>query len=268
MNYRLIACDLDGTLRAEQNATFTPRVRDAVQRAMARGAHVVMATGRMFPTAEVFAHDLGLADPVVCEHGATIRDLQTDEILWERRVPRDLLREVAALAGCEWTLTACLDGELYTPCITENALRFAGKYAREHLHELPDLADHLPREPQKLLLINDVETTDRLFAECVARFGERLQVVRSFDKYVELTHRAASKGNAVKWLAERWGIARVEVIAIGDQDNDRSMIEWAGLGVAMGNAVESVKQIADYIAPSAAEDGAAAVVEKFVIRNS
>ncbi|MBI3913183.1 MAG: HAD-IIB family hydrolase, partial [Chloroflexi bacterium] len=95
--------------------------------------------------------------------------------------------------------------------------------------------------------------------------GTRLQVVRSFERYVELTHGDSSKGNAVKWLSAQWNIPREEIIAIGDQDNDRSMLEYAGLGVAMGNAIERLKSVAQFVAPSAAEDGAAVVIEKFIL---
>jgi Cof subfamily protein (haloacid dehalogenase superfamily) len=137
----------------------------------------------------------------------------------------------------------------------------------KNVHRVQSLAEFLTRGPQKLVFVNDISVTERLFVELVARFGNRLQVVRSFDRYVEITNREASKGKAVEWLAQRWGIARDEVIALGDQDNDRSMIEWAGLGVAMGNAVEGVKAMADYIAPTASDDGVAEVIEKFVLEN-
>ncbi|MDE3089739.1 MAG: HAD family phosphatase [Chloroflexota bacterium] len=262
MAYRLIAADLDGTLRAEQQP-FTPRVRMAVQRAQARGVRIVMATGRMFRTAEPYARDLGLIDPIICDHGATIRDLLTGELLFEQNVPREFVPRLAARKPEHGTLVVCQAEEFYVSELTEDAIRFVGLY-REHLHAVPELTA-LPGEPQKIVFIHPPAITDRLFVELARLFGRELQVVQSFERYVEVTHRAVSKGNAVEWLARRWEIAPASVIAMGDQDNDRSMIEWAGLGVAMGNAVESVKAIADFIAPSAADDGVADVIEKFVL---
>ena len=94
-----------------------------------------------------------------------------------------------------------------------------------------------------------------------------MQVVRASTRRVELTHIETSKGIAAACLASRWGIPREQVIGIGDQDNDRSLITWAGLGVAMGNAVEDVKAIAQFVAPSADEDGVAAVIEKFIVNS-
>ncbi len=224
-----------------------------------------MATGRTYRTARPFALDLGLSDPIVCDHGATIRDPIDDETLLQLRMPLELARQVIANAAPGLTLIACLDEEFYVSRLTENARSFVGTYAHEHLHEVGNLARYLQRGPQKLVFINDPAVSSRLLVELTARFGAVLQVVQSFPRYVELTHREVSKGTAVEWLAKRWNIPRGQVIAIGDQGNDCSMIEWAGLGVAMGNAVAMVKAIADYVAPSAEEDGVAKVIDRFIL---
>ena len=262
MAYRLIAADLDGTLRAEQQP-YTPRVRSAVRQAQENGVRIVMATGRMFRTAAPFARELVLSSPIICDHGATIRDWQTGEVLFQQLVPLDLARQVIGWAPADVTVLACLNEEFYAPRASEDATRFVGSY-HDHFHVVPDLAQSLWGEPQKIVFVNSEPATLRLLAELTHQFGDHLQVVQSFPRYVELTHCAVSKGNAVAWLAGRWGIPREGVIAIGDQGNDISMIQWAGLGVAMGNAVASVQAIADFIAPSAVEDGVAAVIEKFV----
>ncbi len=260
--YRMIVADLDGTLKSESKATFTPRVRQAVERAQARGVRVVLATGRMFQTAEPYVRDLQLVDPVVCDHGASIWETLTSQILFDRRVPLDLVRAVAGFADGTLTLTACADGELYTNRIEPDAPD--DSYTRAHLHLVPDF-DSLTIEPQKLLFLNDETTTDQIFPKIQARFSNSMQVVRASTRRVELTHRETSKGAAAAWLAMRWNIPREQVIAIGDQDNDRSMIEWAGLGIAMGNAIDSVKALAGFVAPSADEDGAAVAIERFVL---
>lgn len=262
MAFKLVVADLDGTLRANQHA-FTPRLREAVRRAQERGVRVVIATGRMYRTAVPFARDLGLGT-IICDHGATIRDVPSGEILLQKTVPLDLAREVIARASDDLGVVACIAEEFYTPRVSPSIETFVDSY-RDYLHIVPNLADALPGEPQKIIFINDESVTDSLFVELKIHFGDVLQVVQSWHTYVELTHRDASKGNAAAWLAARWNIAREESIALGDQDNDRSMIEWAGVGVAMGNAVARVKAVADFVAPSVEEDGAAIVIEKFVL---
>ncbi len=263
MTYKLIAADLDGTLRAEEQS-FTPRLRDAVRRAQERGVRVVIATGRVYRTAAPFARDLGLDGAIICNHGATIRDIRADKILLEHRVPLARARELIARASDDLTTLVCIDEEFYTPRLTAHAVEYIGSY-RDHLNVVPDLARSLPGAPQKILFICDESIAASLRIELKIRFGDALQIVQSWGTYVEVTHRDASKGNAVAWLANRWSIARDEVIALGDQGNDISMIEWAGLGVAMGNAIDRVQALADYVAPRAEEDGAAAVIEKFVL---
>lgn len=263
MPYKLIAADLDGTLRTDRHP-FSPRLRDAVRRAQARDVRVVIATGRMYRTAAPFARELGLTSAMICDHGATIRDASSGEMLVQKTVPLDLAREVIECASDDLAVLVCVQEEFFTPRLSAAAQNFVGSY-REYLHVVPDLAQSLHGEPQKILFVNDESVTDSLFVELKIRFGTELQVVQSDPTYVELTHRDVSKGNAVAWLAQRWNIAREQVIALGDHDNDRSMIEWAGLGVAMGNAIERVKASADFIAPSVDEDGAAFVIEKFVL---
>jgi Cof subfamily protein (haloacid dehalogenase superfamily) len=263
MDYRLIAADLDGTLHAEEQP-FTPRVRAAVGMAQERGVRVVMATGRVSRTALSFARDLGLTSPVICNHGATIHEGQTSALLFQQTVPLELAREVIAWTPPDITVLVCAQEEFYVVRASEDAIAFVGRY-HNHMHIVPDLAQSLQLEPQKIIFVNDEQVSTRLLGSLREQFGHRLHVVQSFSRYIEITHRDVSKASAVAWLAKRWGILREEVIAIGDQGNDISMIEWAGLGVAMGNGVESVKAIADYIAPSAEEDGVAHVIERFVL---
>ncbi len=219
----------------------------------------------MYRTAQPFALDLGLHGPIICDHGATIRDPSTGETLMQLRMPLDLAREVIETAAPDLTVIACLDEEFYVSRLTEHATAFVGGYADDHLRQVGDLSRFLERGPQKLVFVNEPQVTSRLLVDLTARFGAVLQVVQSFPRYVELTHRDVSKAKAVEWLATRWGIPRKQVIAIGDQGNDCSMIEWAGLGVAMGNAIEDVKAVADYVAPSAEEDGVAAVIDRFIL---
>lgn len=262
--YRLVAADLDGTLRPEREP-ITPRVLHAIQCAQDKGVRVVMATGRMFMTAAPFARQLGLRSPIVCDQGATIHDLDSGEILFQENLPLTLARQILSWASADLTVVVCTDGTFLAPRRTEYLERFVGDHVA-HLRIIPTLAQSLERAPEKIVFVNDIPTTSRLLVELSEAFGSQAQVVQSYIHYVEITHPSVSKGKAIEWLANRWGISREQVLAMGDQDNDRSMIEWAGLGIAMGNAIASLKAVADHVAPSAADDGAADVIERFVLK--
>ena len=121
--------------------------------------------------------------------------------------------------------------------------------------------------PIKALMIVEPGEGAPLAAELHAIFQGRLTVLRSHELFTEVTSPNASKGNALAFLAERYGIPQAATIAVGDSDNDISMIRWAGLGVAIGNAAPEVIAAADCVAPSVFDDGLAAVIEEFVLRN-
>ncbi|MBM3131110.1 MAG: HAD family phosphatase, partial [Chloroflexi bacterium] len=137
MTYKLIAADLDGTLRSD-GQSFTPRLRGAVRRAQERGARVVIATGRMYRTAVPFARELGLTSAIICDHGATIRDARSGEILFQKTVPRDLAREVIEGASDDLAILVCIAEEFYAPRLTANIEKFVNVY-RGYLHIVPDL---------------------------------------------------------------------------------------------------------------------------------
>jgi hydroxymethylpyrimidine pyrophosphatase-like HAD family hydrolase len=115
------------------------------------------------------------------------------------------------------------------------------------------------------IIIAEPEVCDRLHPAWKAHFDGRLQIVRSHRLFVEGNPLDVSKGRALAFVAGCLGVPREATIAVGDNDNDRTMIEWAGLGVAMGNAPAELQAVADYVAPPVDEDGAAEVLERFVL---
>jgi len=131
-----------------------------------------------------------------------------------------------------------------------------------------DLLRAVDRRPTKIIIIGEGSDNDRLMPELRKRFGDRLQIIRSHRYFVEAIPLDVSKGRALAWLAERLGIEQKETLAIGDSGNDTAMVAWAGLGVAMGNALPEVKAVADWIAPTLEEDGAAVAIERFVLDGS
>lgn len=262
--YRMIVADLDGTLRSERKPA-SPRVVRAVNLAQAAGVRVVVATGRMFLTARPLAEQLGLKDAVICDQGAKARDLESGRNLFEWRLPELLLFELIEYAQQNnYRFVVCADEEFFAPVITAETLAFVGGF-QDHLHAPVDWGDVVMRGVSKLTFVNEPETIARILHELRPRYGDRLQVVQSHTRYIEVTHPKGSKGNAAAFLAARWGIGREQVMAIGDQENDLSMIEWAGLGVAMGNAIPELKRAARYVAPAVEQDGAAQAIEKWVL---
>lgn len=117
----------------------------------------------------------------------------------------------------------------------------------------------------KAMFIEEAPELEVGIAKIPESFREKYHLVRSTPFYLEILNRDASKGNAVKELSEKLGIKQSEVICIGDQENDVTMLEFAGLGIAMGNAPERIKQLADYTTASNNDSGVAKAIQKFVL---
>jgi Cof subfamily protein (haloacid dehalogenase superfamily) len=271
--YRLLAFDYDGTA-AVDGGFPSERVCQAVAAARAKGVIAVLATGRPYGSAARYAAALGLDAPVICFQGAMVRELVgAKRVLYVEPAPADAMCEVLAMADeRKLELNVYDEDVMYAVQRDRSAefyerwfgmpMRFARSYA-----EICERFAAVGRTPLKGLFIGASETNDAFRDELRERFGGRLDVVRSHDMFVEVLSPEASKGHGLRYLARHFGIPQVETIAVGDSGNDTSMIAWAGLGVAMGNALPEVFVDANEIAPAVTEDGLAYVIEKHILAN-
>jgi len=262
--YKLLAADLDGTLIGE-DFVLSPRVKTAVRRAMERGVRVTLATGREYTATVQYARELGISTPLICYQGGQIYDPISGDMLHTVTMPRDLAEEAIHLAReRQWTLCLYVGEQVFLNNI-KNLPEMFRPLVGVTAHYVPDLATVLDGQLFKFIVIVEEAEGDRVEEELRAHMDGRLHVVRSHRFFVEGNPLQATKGQALARLAGWLGVARSEVMAIGDQGNDTDMVAWAGLGVAMGNAVPQVKAVADYIAPPVDEDGAAVAIERFLL---
>jgi Cof subfamily protein (haloacid dehalogenase superfamily) len=266
MRFQLIASDMDGTLQGE-SGTISQRTRQALQMAMDQGCLVAIATGRGFAPAARLAQELGLNAPLICYQGALIRDHRDGTIVHTATIPLDVAREVIAFSQARRLNVQVYmeEDRAYADQVNSIIARVADM-AGVPVTGVGDLADWLERPPLKFLFfVERQEAAPGLARDLQAQFNSRLQVVRSWHQLVEVTGPEVSKGEALARLAVRLGVPQSATMAIGDQDNDVSMITWAGLGVAMGNASPAAKAAADVIAPPLADDGSAWAIERYVL---
>jgi Cof subfamily protein (haloacid dehalogenase superfamily) len=265
--YRLVALDLDGTVMGHD--LVIPRaVREAIGEAQAAGVQVTLATGRMFGATLPFARLLGIRAPLICYQGALIRDPLTDEVLLATNMPGDEAAEAVRLL---------LERDIFVLAYIDERLHIAERRAElEHYLSLhPDgaeivVSDDLPAEvraaaPTKLLFIAEPPIVTGELIRLQAHFGERLMITRSHQLYGELAAPGIAKGVALERLAAHLGVPREATLAIGDQENDLSMLAWAGLGLAIGNAAPVVREAADAIVPSVHEAGVAWAIRRYVL---
>jgi Cof subfamily protein (haloacid dehalogenase superfamily) len=267
VSYRLLALDIDGTILAN-DLVILPEVTEAIGAAQARGIRVTLATGRMYGSTVPYAQRLGIRDPLICYQGGMIRDPLTGEIYEHTTMAGDLAAEaVELLQAAGIFVIAYVDERM---CVARRGPELE-TYLTWHpegveVVVVPDVAAHVAAHPPtKLLFTAPSEVVEREMLRLAAHFGDRLAVIRSHAIFGELTAPGISKGSALKTLAARLGIPREQVVAIGDHENDLPMIAWAGLGLAMGNAIPAVRAAADAVIPSVEEAGVAWAIEHYLL---
>ena len=262
--YKLIAIDLDGTLLTD-DLTVSPGTIKAIQQAVEMGTVVTIATGRMFSSAKQVAEQLGINVPLITYQGALIMDTDENEVIFERLISSDIAKKIVEISTEQnLHLQVYQDDILYGAVENDKLIDYAAGVKVPYTVE-PDLFKLVETGFTKALIIEKPETIDVLQEELKSLFGNRAHIAKSKPHFLEITHPEANKGLALLHLAETLGIKQSEIIGIGDNHNDRELIETAGLGVAMENAVQEMKDIADYVSLSNNEEGVKHVIEKFVL---
>lgn len=264
MTYRMIAIDIDDTLLTDELAMTEP-TKQALDAAIAAGVIVTLATGRMFASAKEVAKQLALDVPVITYQGALVKNTSDESVLYERYVPLDIAEFVIDYANEHgYFIQSYVDDRLYVSERNERAIAYSTLVNIPFIYD-PQLQSVKHQPTAKLLFIDEPEVLDQLATELKPHLHGRVHMTKSKPNYLELTHIEATKGHAVRHVAHHFGIERSQVIAIGDSWNDIEMIEYAGLGVAMGNAVQPLKEKADYITKTNNDDGVKHVIDTFIL---
>ncbi len=267
MGYKLIAFDLDGTLHDRASGTpVTNRTKEAVKRVRQMGAEVTIATGRMFNSTLPFCSQLGLTVPIICYQGALIGDPVTREVLWERPIPLPLAHRVIRLIE-ETGLSpyVFVRDHFYVKARTPRVESYEATLQIE-ADPVGDLTEHVREAPTKVVVAGEDHQIDVVVTRVRSRLGSCLSIIQTYSHLCEIGHPEGSKALALKHLAGQLKVLREETVAVGDSPNDVDMIQWAGLGVAMGNAPPEVQSAADLVVRPASGDGVAQLLEELMAR--
>lgn len=265
MRIRLLAIDLDGTL-VNDRLEMDPRDVAAIKAATSAGVVVVLATGRMFKSSLRYVQPLGLTGPIINYQGAVVREIASGEVWYRCELTVEMQQRVLAFAEPrDWHVNAYVDEVVYTARARPEADLYA-RVAMVPYDVVGPLSKWVSRDSTKMVLVDlDPADVPARIAELSAWMGDVARVTRSLDWFVEVVNPRVSKSAALAMVADRLGIARAEVAAIGDNLNDQDMVSWAGFGVAMGNAPEALKAVAKCVTGRIDEAGVAQVIERFVI---
>jgi 5-amino-6-(5-phospho-D-ribitylamino)uracil phosphatase len=286
MGIRLVALDLDGTL-LNSRGELTGRNRAAIAGARARGVSVALVTGRRFRDARPVALELGLDVPVIAHNGALTKHARTLETVAAVLMPAEAARAVVRLGrahGADALVSDDHTGEgvlLYDHISEGNTAlakyiawsrRVVGPGAAASIRQVPSLEEYLDHDPLHIAFSGGCAAMERLGELMAGELGGAVKLLltlypKADFALLDVLHPSASKGAGLAAVASEQGVAREEVMAVGDNFNDLEMLEYAGTGVLMGNAEPVLRTRGNFHTTATNdEDGVAEVIERFVLR--
>lgn len=272
-----ILLDLDGTLLNDQKM-ISPKTKETLLSLQANGVKVVLASGRPKRGIEPFATELKLAQYgglIVSSNGACVTDATTGETLFEQAIDRDVARAILDHLG-DFDVIPMLNDEtyMYVNDVFSGMLELNGKPfniieyesrgGRFQLREEPRLADAITFPVYKILVAGQPDYLQANAEEMSRPFNEQVTGMFTANMYYEFTDYGIDKARALDHVFQQVGIARDQTIAFGDGHNDRSMLEYAGISVAMDNAVDAIKAIATDVTRSNNEEGIALHLARYL----
>lgn len=243
-----------------------PSVRQAIAEAQAQGVIVTLATGRMFSALLPFARQLQIRVPTLAYQGGWIQAPDASEPLYRVPLPREPAAHTLTLAQERgWHTVLYADGRIYLQELRESP-EFYRALLGSDFQLVPDWETVLDaHQIDKVLFVAEPEDIPAMGVRLRECLDGRAHVFRSHARFIEVVPLGVDKGRGLAWLADYLGVEQDETLAVGDQENDVPMLAWAGVGVAMGNAVPAVQAVADWVAPPLREDGAVRALERFVL---
>ncbi len=265
MKYKLIASDFDGTIYDGEHVP--PRVVDAIAAYRRAGGKFVVATGRIFESIRKKVPTLGADDELIACQGAALYSTATGKVLKRFPLPYALAKKAVDFYEANGDVChAYADHEFYVAAPNDYSATYAAYCEVTPTYLGCPLSGFLPKMEaiNKIIAIIDADKIDDRIKELSDLLGEEAEVTKSAPMFLEVTSAKAGKGNCLVALAEMLGIPLDEVVAVGDQLNDLSMIKAAGLGVTVENGIDVIKQNADLVLPSVKDGGVADLIEKIL----
>ena len=268
MDYKIIVLDLDGTL-TNRDKIITPRTRDALMEAQEAGNIVVLASGRPTPGVEPLAKELEMdrfGSYILSYNGGMITNCRTGETVFSSLLPLESNQKIIGLAEEHRVDILTYEGE---EVITNNKecpyATVESNINHLPLRQVDDMKSYVDFQVPKFIMLDDGDYLVTVEPKVKAAMGRDFSVYRSEEYFLEIMPKGIDKAQSLARLLDILGLKKEQMIACGDGYNDLTMIKYAGLGVAMENAVLPVRNAADYVTASNNHDGVGLVVEKFML---
>ncbi|MCI8273221.1 MAG: HAD family phosphatase [Clostridia bacterium] len=288
--YKLVAIDLDGTL-LNSYGEITEETKKVIKQVQEKGIKVIIASGRPIDSIKTIAKEIESNEYFVSGNGAIVYDVSKEEIIYENILKKSKVLDI---------IKTCEENSIYYNIYTEKeiiakSLNFNVLYyhkenlnkdekSKTHINIVENIYDYIEARDEKIIKITISDNTQSIFNSIMKRLKE-IEEIEILDVshmsrktirqgteeilveyfYTEISAKNVDKWSALEKLAEQLGIKKEEIIAIGDNVNDKTMIENAGMGVVMEGSTNSVLEIADYVTTSNNEEGVANALKKLIL---
>lgn len=289
--YKLMAIDLDGTL-LNSFGEVSEETRKALKKVKEQGTEVVLASGRPISSTESLAVELGVDNYLISGNGAAVYDIQNQKIIYDRFLSKEQVLNIAKM--CEensFFYNVYTEDEVIASSLNYNVLFYHKENVkkieekRTHINVVQNIAEYIEQSgKEKFLKITVCDESQFIFNSIMKRlksipgidvlevaYMSRKKIKDGTDDvdiqyyYTEITNENVNKWSAIEFLLDKLDIQKEEVIAIGDNINDKEMIEEAGLGVVMGNSNPKMKEIADKIVADNNSEGVLEAIKNYVL---
>lgn len=287
--YKLVAVDLDGTM-LNQYGIVTENTKKVIQNTIQKGIEIIIASGRPIDSIKTIAKEIGSQKYFIAGNGALVYDIQKDEIIYDKFLPRQKVLEIIKI--CEENsifYNVYTDKTVLTTALKYNVLYYQKENLKKEeskqtkISVIENIYEYVKnKKEEKYLKMTICDENKNVFQSIIRKLRkiegiEVLDVSHMAKKtikqgteeitveyyYTEISMQNVDKWYAIEYLMQKLNIEKKEVIAIGDNINDKKMIQEAGLGIIMKQSTPEVRKIADYITDSNKEDGVAKALEKF-----
>lgn len=288
-DFKLIALDIDGTLITSDHQ-LTDRTVRAIQEVKKAGIKVTLATGRQHCSAIPIARKIGINAPLISSDGSVIRDIYTGEtelFPLSLDIAKDILKTAEDYKGFRVEVflkdNKFHAGKSYRKLLLKRFLKFPLPFSLSgcyyfmrdfvfipviNMGNIKRTIEVLKESPAKVVVYGDPEELKSFKDTIAQKHNGNISMTSALVNCVDILNAGVSKARGIAHLSEELGIKQEEIITVGDNKNDIAMLQYAGLGVAMGNAVDEVKQKADYVTVSNNEEGLACFLEKLLSVNT
>ena len=265
---KMLVLDIDGTLTNSQKE-ISEETKRAIHLIQERGHKVMLASGRPTPGMKKFAEELELekyGGYLLSFNGGRIINCRTGEIVFQKMFPSTLIPQIYRFAKCnDCGLITYYGEKIISGTRIDDYIGIESRINGMPVLEVDDFLSFVDFEVNKLLMTADPENAEKYVTILNEKYSDRISVYRSEPFFIELMPKGVDKATSIDRMLSTVGLTRENTICCGDGYNDVTMIEYAGIGVAMANAQEKVKEKADYITKSNDEDGIVQVIDEFIL---